>query len=205
MTGPRPAHGSATRTLAALFAVVVMAGCGSSHHVTTSPSTTHSTTETTSSATSSASGSQPRSGPAAPPGSAALGHARRVHAGRSTLTVTVTRVYSRLPHTGSALVPGSHAAAVALTIFNAAGATYDSTASGDVSLQTSAGMAAPLFIRHGVCQTPLVDFESLIEVGETRSGCVGFTIARGARLVAVRFSPHSRTVGSVTWAAGSGG
>jgi len=205
MTVVRTARGVVARALAALFAIAIVAGCGSASRVTTSRSVTSSTTATISSTTSSASPPRHRSGPPVPRGAAPLGHARQVHAGGSVLTVTVSRVYGRLADTGSALVPGTHAAGVTLTIFNAAGATYDSTASGDVSLQTSTGMAAPLFIRHGVCQTPLVDFESLIEKGETRSGCVGFTVTRGARLIAVRFSPHSRPAGSVTWAAGSGG
>ena len=113
--------------------------------------------------------------------------------------MTVTQVYGSLSDTGAALLPGSHAAGVELTIHNDAGATYDSTASGDVSVITSSGAAAPLFIRQGVCQTQLTDFESLVGVGETRTGCVGFTIPHGARVVGVRFSPHSRAPGSVTW------
>jgi hypothetical protein len=128
-----------------------------------------------------------------------IGRAQRVHAGSSTLSVTVSRVYGSLSGTGAALLPGTHAAGVQLTIRNEAGATYDSTASGDVSVITSSGAAAPLFIKQGVCQTQLTDFESLIGVGETRTGCVGFTVAHGARVVGVRFSPHSRAPGSVAW------
>ena len=86
-----------------------------------------------------------------------------------------------------------------VTIRDLAGATYDSTASGDFALTTTAGMAAPLFVKQGVCETPLTDFESLIGVGVTHSGCVGFSVARGARVVTIRFSPHSRAPGSVIW------
>jgi hypothetical protein len=134
-----------------------------------------------------------------PAHAAPVGRAQRVRAGGSTLSVTVTGIDGSLSGSGAALLPGTHAAGVRLTIRNLAGATYDSTASGDVSVITSSGMAAPLFIKQGACQTPLTDFESLIGVGETRMGCVGFTIPRGARVVAVRFSPHSRAPGSVTW------
>ncbi len=84
-------------------------------------------------------------------------------------------------------------------IHNDHGATYDSTASGDVSVVPSTGTATPLFIKQGVCQTPLADFESLIGVGETRSGCVGFAVSRGARILAVRFWPHSRRPGGAIW------
>jgi hypothetical protein len=122
-----------------------------------------------------------------------------VNAGTSTLEVTVTKVLDLLAGSGAAPPGGTHAAGVQLTIRNAAGATYDSTASGDVSLVTSAGAASPLFIKQGVCETPLTDFESLIGVGETHSGCVGFSVADGARIVSVRFSPHSRSPGSVAW------
>lgn len=130
---------------------------------------------------------------------APIGRSQRVHAGSSTLTVTVTRVYASLPHAGAALLPRTHAAGVQLTIRTDSGETYDSTASGDVSVITSSGRAAPLFIKRGVCQTQLTDFESLIGLGETHSGCVGFTIPHGARVLGVRFSPHSRAPGSVTW------
>jgi hypothetical protein len=64
---------------------------------------------------------------------------------------------------------------------------------------TSSGTAAPLFVKQGVCQTQLTDFESLIGVGDTHAGCVAFAIPDRARVVAVRFSPHSRAPGSVTW------
>ncbi|MBV9820212.1 MAG: hypothetical protein JOZ07_17925 [Solirubrobacterales bacterium] len=111
-------------------------------------------------------------------------------------------MYDPLRHAGAATLPGTHAAAVALTIHVDRGATYDSTASGDVSLLTSRAAAAPLLIRRGVCRTPLTDFESLIGVGETRSGCVGFSVPDGARIVAVRFSPRSRAPGTVAWRVG---
>ena len=122
-----------------------------------------------------------------------------MNAGTSTLSVTVTKVLDPLTDSGAALPAGTHPVGVALTIRNEAGATYDSTASGDVSLVTSAGIASPLFVKQGVCETPLTDFESLIGVGETHSGCVGFSVARGARIVSARFSPHSRVPGRVTW------
>lgn len=128
-----------------------------------------------------------------------MGRTQRVRAGSSILSVTVTKVYGSLAQTGASLLPGTHAAGVQLTIHDDQGATYDSTASGDVSVITSSGTAAPLFIKQGVCQTPLTDFESLIGVGETHAGCVGFAIPHGSHVVGVRFSPHSRAPGSVTW------
>ena len=141
----------------------------------------------------------PRTGYPAAPGGPPVGHTQRVSAGASTIEVTVTRVLDPLRGGGSRPLPGTRPVGVALTIADRAGATYDSTASGDVSVVISSGQAAPLFVRTGVCQTPLVDFESLIGAGETRSGCVAFSVPRGGRVTAVRFSPHSRARGSVTW------
>jgi hypothetical protein len=180
-----------------------LTGCGGSASSTTSVhsgSTPGATTATTTTRTTTrARRRTTRRSARVPAHAAPVGRAQRVHAGGSTLTVTVAKVYGSLSGTGAALLPGTHAAGVELTIHNDAGATYDSTASGDVSVITSSGAAAPLFIRQGVCQTQLTDFESLVGVGETRTGCVGFTIPHGARVVAVRFSPHSRAPGSVTW------
>jgi hypothetical protein len=128
-----------------------------------------------------------------------VGTALRVHAGTSTLLVTVTRVLDPLTGTGSALLPGHRATGVEVTIRVVAGATYDSTASGDWSILTTAGLASPLFVKQGVCETPLADFESLIGVGEPRDGCVAFSVPRHARILSVRFSPHSRARGTVAW------
>jgi hypothetical protein len=122
-----------------------------------------------------------------------------VHAGTSTLLVTVAKVLDPLTGTGSAVLPGHRATGVQVTIRAVGGSTYDSSASGDWSILTTAGLASPLFVRQGVCQTPLADFESLIGVGESRDGCVAFSVPRHARILSVRFSPHSRSRGSVAW------
>lgn len=92
-----------------------------------------------------------------------------------------------------------------MTIRNLAGGDYDSTASGDWSVTTRSGPGSPLFVRSGACRTPLVDFESLIGSGQTRSGCVAFSLPRRQRIVSIRFSPHARRgPATVSWR-GSGG
>ncbi len=128
-----------------------------------------------------------------------MGTAQRVHAGTSTLLVTVSKVLDPLTGTGSALLPGHRATGVQVTIRGVGGETYDSTASGDWSILTTQGLASPLFVKQGVCETPLVDFESLIGVGESRDGCVAFSVPKHARILSVRFSPHSRARGTVAW------
>jgi hypothetical protein len=180
-----------------------LAGCGGSTHSATSGSATRSSSLTSGSASSTATTTTTSPAPKGRrrprPRGAPVGTALRVHAGSSTLLVTVTRVLDPLTGTGSALLPGHRAAGVQVTIRAVAGATYDSTASGDWSILTTAGLASPLFVKQGVCQTPLADFESLIGVGESRDGCVAFTVPRHARILSVRFSPHSRAPGTVAW------
>jgi hypothetical protein len=127
-----------------------------------------------------------------------IGSRQQVHTHGADLTVTVTQVRA-LTHTRSPALPGTRQLGVSLRIANQAGETYDSTSSGDVSLVLSAGQAEPLFVRAGICTTPLVDFESMIEAGDVRSGCVGFSAPRHARVVGVRFSPHARAAGRLSW------
>jgi hypothetical protein len=200
------------RLLLAVVAGAALAGCGagsgSSSSSGSSPASASSsgsspgstpTTATATRTTRARSRRSPRRSAGVPAHAAPVGRTQPVHAGSSILSVTVTKVYGALAGTGASLPPGTRAAGVQLTIHDDRGATYDSTASGDVSVITSSGAAAPLFIKQGGCQTQLTDFESLIAVGETHSGCVGFAIARRARVIGVRFSPHSRGPGSVTW------
>jgi hypothetical protein len=124
-----------------------------------------------------------------------------VHIDGTYLTVTILRVLA-LTHTGSATLPGTRQVGVELRIANQAGTTYDSTASGDVSLVLSHGTSEPLDIRRGPCQTQLVDFESIVSAGSVRSGCVAFSVPRSSRVIGVRFSPHSRPPGTLTWRTG---
>ena len=186
-----------------LVAAVAVAGCGSgAGHAASSSTHRAATTSTASRTTAERSAGAARRAPrrrrrrpAGPP----IGRTQLVHAGSSTLAVTVTRLIDPLTDTGTRALPGTRAVGVQLTIVNRAGATYDSTASGDVSVALSAGAPAPLFVKAGACATPLTDFESLIGVGQTRSGCVAFSVPRRARVVAVRFSPHARAAGTVSW------
>ena len=202
LTGARGTRRCAAGCLA--LAAVVVSGCagggGSSPTSASavSSSTTRAMPPSRSSSTTRAT-SRPRSPSRPRPRGAPIGVTQRVHAGSSTLAVTVSRVIDPLPGSGSALVPGTRPVGIFVTIGNRGGATYDSTASGDWSLLTAVGPASPLFVRHGVCQTPLVDFESLIAPGATHVGCVGFAVPRRARIAGIRFSPHSRAPGAVRW------
>jgi hypothetical protein len=130
-----------------------------------------------------------------------VGARQGVHIDGTYLTVTILRVLT-LTHTGSAALPGTRQVGVELRIANQAGTTYDSTASGDVSLVLSHGTSEPLDIRRGPCQTQLVDFESIVSAGSVRSGCVAFSVPRSSRVIGVRFSPHSRPPGTLTWRTG---
>lgn len=128
-----------------------------------------------------------------------VGATQRVDAGGARLNVTLTRVIDPLRGAGAALAPGTRAVGVLVRIVSAGPALYDSSATGDFSLVASAGVVTPAFARHGVCRTPLNDFDRYITAGETRSGCVVFAVATHARVLAVRFSPHARARGRLTW------
>jgi hypothetical protein len=114
--------------------------------------------------------------------------------------VTVTKVIDPLLDSGAALLEGTRAVGVKLKILNHGPATYDSSATGDVSLVVSSGSARPTFAPSGACQTPQRDFDNEISPGQTRDGCVAFSVPQGAKVLAVRFAPHgNRTITRYTW------
>lgn len=188
---------------AALVVALAAAGCGSgsgSARTSDTGSATPTTTTRGSATTPVRSRPRPHVSPAqrrlrhAPP----VGVRQGVHVKGTYLTVDVERVLG-LTDTGAPLQAGTRAVGVQLQIANQHGATYDSTSSGDVSLVLSRGMSTPLDVRRGPCETPLVDFESMIVSGDVRSGCVAFSVPRAAHVVGVRFSPFSRPRGRLTW------
>lgn len=181
--------------IAALAVAGALAGCGGGAGRSTSGGAGSSTATAT--ATASPPAHRRRRHRPGPQG-ARVGRTQLARAGTTRLQVTVTRILDPLRGVASP-PPGTRAIGVQVTIHNVGEATYDSTASGDFGVRTSAGLASPLFIHSGVCQTQLVDFESLIGAGETRTGCVGFSVPRHARLVSITFSPHSRSRGRVAW------
>lgn len=124
-----------------------------------------------------------------------VGSTQRIHTSGTTLSVTVSRVIDPLLGSGAALVPGTRAAGVVIRIYNDGPGIYDSSATGDVSLVPSSGPVTPVFAAHGICQTPLRDFDNYISAGEMRQGCVALAISAGARVGAVRFSPHGQPPG----------
>jgi hypothetical protein len=115
------------------------------------------------------------------------------------LTVTIAGLIDPLLGSGAALLPGTRTAGVIVEIANAGPAIYDSSATGDFSLVVSAGVVTPVFAQQGACRTPLRDFDNYITAGEDRRGCVAFSLPAGARILAVRFSPHAAAAGRLTW------
>lgn len=115
--------------------------------------------------------------------------------------MTVTKVIDPLAYHGPNVVSGTRPVGVEVRIAVVAGATYDSTASGDWSLQLAhaSAEATPLAVNSGVCETPLVDFESAIYSGDVRTGCVAFSLPSQAKIAAVVFSPHSNAAKAVRW------
>ena len=199
-------HASGPRCAAvalALTVALVIAGCGGSEGSkasssrstkTTAPSTSSSHTSTSRSA--SRATRKPRA-PKLPP----VGATQALTAYGSRLHVTVTKVIDPLPYHGANIVPGTRPVGVEVRIAVISGATYDSTASGDWSLQLSPRSpgATPLAIKSGVCETPLVDFESAVYGGNVRPGCVAFSLPVHSKVAAVVFAPHSNARKAVRW------
>ena len=83
--------------------------------------------------------------------------------------------------------------------------TYDSSATGDVSLALSSGAAVPTFAPSGACQTPLRDFDNNIAPGEHADGCVVFSAPTSAKVLEVRFAPHANKAAAArySWSVGA--
>jgi hypothetical protein len=200
----RPGGAARAATVLAVLAllVVVVAGCGSGGGSTTSASTaspgpsTH--THTTGHHTKPKHHPKPHKHvPKLPP----IGATQSLNAYGSHLHVTVTKVIDPLPYHASNVLAGTRPVGVEVRIAVISGATYDSTASGDWSLEVAprgAG-AAPLSVNSGVCETPLQDFESAIYGGDVRPGCVAFSVPKHAKITAVVFAPHSNESKAVRW------
>jgi hypothetical protein len=164
----------------ALIAALSLAACGGSG--TSGTTATHAVHRT----------------PAAPT-TLKLGEAYEVTAGGSFLSVTVTKVIDPLLDSGAALLAGMRAVGVEIKILNHGPDTYDSSATGDVSLILSSGAGVPTFAPSGACQTPLRDFDNNIGPGETADGCVSFSAPKGAKVLEVRFAPHANKAASVRY------
>jgi hypothetical protein len=128
------------------------------------------------------------------------GTVQRVDASGARLAVTLRRVIDPLRGSGAQLPAHARAVAVIVQIRSSGPQIYDSSATGDISVLTSGGVVTPVLATHGVCRTPLEDFDRYITGGEDRIGCVVFAVADGATLDAVRFSPHAHRRGRLTWA-----
>lgn len=128
------------------------------------------------------------------------GTTQRVDAAGAELAVTLRQVLDPLHDSGAELPAHTRAVGVIVQIRSSGPRLYDSSATGDISLLSSAGVGIPVLATRGPCRTPLNDFDRYITAGEDRIGCVVFAVADGATLDAVRFSPHAHRHGRLTWA-----
>ncbi|HUA46753.1 MAG TPA: DUF4352 domain-containing protein [Solirubrobacteraceae bacterium] len=124
-----------------------------------------------------------------------VGASRRVPAPGTTLIVTIRSVIDPLKDSGTQSVPGMKPVAILVSVRNTGPGSYDSSATGDFSVDSAAGHAAPLFVKGGVCQTPLRDFMNAIAAGELRTGCVAFSIPSGQHPTTVGFAPDGGSGG----------
>jgi hypothetical protein len=108
-------------------------------------------------------------------------------------------VIDPLRGSGAALPPGERAVGALVSILNHGPAVYDSSSTTDISLASSRGPGTVVFAAQGVCVTPLRNWDNYIAPAEAKSGCVTFAVRSGAKVTAVRFSPHGHAEGSVRW------
>jgi len=135
--------------------------------------------------------------PAGPP----VGTTRTVNAHGTKLAITVSKVIDPLRGSGATLLPATRVVGIFVRISNRGPGGYDSSSTGDISIIPSSGVAAPAYAPRGACKTPDQDFDNAIGPGESRSGCVVFTLNTTARLVGERFSADGGGAGSATWRA----
>jgi hypothetical protein len=129
-----------------------------------------------------------------------IGAAQRVPAPGTTLIVTVTSLIDPLRGSGAKVPQGTKAVGVLVSVRNAGRGGYDSSATGDFSLLSAGGPAAPVFVPAGACQTPLQDFMNAISAGELRTGCVAFAVPSAQAPSTVRFSPDGGATGhKLSW------
>jgi hypothetical protein len=205
--------------LAPVATALALSACGATGAASTSPKTSTGTATSPSTATSTRtttghtpaqsppSGHGRRTAPArrrgAPPAAhpPGVGRAQRVRALGTTLVVMVTSVIDPLRGSGASVPPGTRPAGVQVSVRNAGPGGYDSSATGDFSLLSATGPAAPAFVARGPCQTQDRDFMNAISAGQMRMGCVSFALPAGQRPTTVRFSPNGGRAGHrVTWA-----
>jgi hypothetical protein len=115
------------------------------------------------------------------------------------LSVTIRAVVDPLRRSGVALLPGTRAIGVVAQIRDDGPGVYDSSSTGDFSIASSSGAARPVFAPSGSCQTPLRDWDNAISPGEVRRGCLAYELPAGARVTAVRFSPHADAARRASW------
>ena len=193
--------------LAPIAAGLALCGCATTSTTSTGPATSTSTTTghkrpTSPSGRGRGTARGRRSGSPSAAHAPGVGRAQRARALGTTLVVTVTSVVDPLRGSGASVPPGTTPVGVEVSVRNAGPGGYDSSATGDFSLLSAAGPAAPTFVSKGPCQTQLRDFMNAISAGELRTGCVSFALPAGQKPTTVRFSPDGGRAGHrVSWAA----
>lgn len=181
--------------LALVLAGLTASSCSATHTTTTTRTISLPAPPAQRTSTEDTNPFAPARGTPRPPALPHVGAARRVPAPGTTLIVTIRSVIDPLRGSGTQIVPGMKAVAILVAVRNAGPGGYDSSATGDFSLDSAAGQAAPLFVSKGVCKTSLQDFMNAVSAGELRTGCVAFSIPSGQRPTTVGFAPDGGSGG----------
>jgi hypothetical protein len=194
--------GKPVRTLVVVLTGLTVSACGASH-TTTTTRTVSAPAPTTTPTTKSTTTSTPAHTPPPVPSLPHIGASQRVPAPGTTMVVTIRSLIDPLRDSGAHLTPGMQPVAIVVAVRNAGPGGYDSSSTGDFSLDSAAGQANPLFVPRGVCRTPLQDFMNAIGPGEVRTGCVAFSIPKDQQPTTVGFAPDGGSGGRRRlWAAG---
>lgn len=81
-----------------------------------------------------------------------------------------------LRDSGATLPVGTRALGWLVNIRNEGPGAHDSSATGDVPINPSVGVAMPVFVSRWAYRTPLRNFDNDILPGEVRDGCVAFAV-----------------------------
>ena len=141
--------------------------------------------------------SRPRSATPAARKGPRIGATQSVRAQGTTLVVRITSVINPLRGSGAAVLPGMKVVGVMASVRDAGPSGYDGSYTSNFSLRSAAGLASPVFVPSGPCQTQVQDFMNEIGAGELRTGCVAFSIPKAQAPISVRFSADEGSGGPI--------
>ena len=164
--------GKPVRALVVVFAGLTASACGASHTTTTTRTVSapvRPTTPTTKATTTSTPAHTAPPVPSLPH----IGASQRVPAPGTTMVVTIRSLIDPLRDSGAHLTPGMKPVAILVAVRNAGPGGYDSSSTGDFSLDSAAGQANPVFRAQGRVSNPSAGLHERDRPGRGADGMRG--------------------------------